>query len=280
MPSLRDLTRAVRVHPKALVAMLRVPAEGGNKAVLDLCARAKEGQLAAVYLAPFAKRRDDEGNEAWKSDAPFTRAVAAAKEVGDLAVFAELDLSAFLKSGRPGAVVDGWVEADAARENLGKAAITLAEAGADVVSVRGLVDGGVSAVREALEEAGLSHVNVLSLSVDLHGPLTELRPLGSDKQGDLLDPADLDGAMRQADFDVSEGADFLGVQPCLFSQDILRVLSEEHDLPLFARITDQEARAVEAMARGGMGSLQALVEALHTSLLRAGARCVVTPWTP
>lgn len=278
--ALRALTRSTRVPPEALVPVGRVPVEAAEEASAQWARQCVESGRLGLYLAPSAKRRDGEGSEAWNNDAPFVEGVRGARAVDpDLSLWAEIDLSVYLKSGRAAALVDGWIDAESARENLGKVAITLAEAGADVVSVRGVLDGAVSAVREALEEAGFDRVCVLALSADLHGPLTELRPSSAEKEADLLDPADLESILRQSDLDVSEGADFLGVQPCLFSQDILSALAEEHDLPIVARLSDQDVKAVESMARSGLGSLEVLSEAFHTALARAGARIIVTPWS-
>lgn len=278
-PALRRLVRSVRTRPDELVPYLRVPVEDPGRAAERLAEQAVERGHAAVYLAPTARRRDSEGTEAWRSDAPLVQAVHAARAAApELALFAELDLAVFHRSGRPGALTDGLIDAETAHEALGKSGITLGEAGVDVIGLRGLVDGGVGALREALDEADLDRIAILSFSADLHSPFAELRPATADKAADLLDPLDPGAILRQAEVDVSEGADLLGVQPSLLAQDVLRDLAEEHQLPLVARLSDQEAKVLEMTARSGAASAEEVASAVHGALQRAGARLVVTPW--
>lgn len=279
-PALRRLARSVRPSPDELVPYLRVPVDDPGRVSEQLAEQAVERGHAAIYLAPSARRRDSEGSEAWRSDAPLAQALHAARAAApELALFAELDLAVFHRSGRPGALTDGLIDAEAAHEALGKAGLTLGEAGADVLGLRGLVDGGVGALREALDEADLDRISILSYSADLHSPFAELRPATADKAADLLDPLDPGSILRQAEVDVSEGADLLGVQPSLLAQDILRDLAEEHQHPLVARISDQEAKVMEMAARSGTAPVEQLARAVHGALVRAGARLVVTPWT-
>ncbi len=276
--ALRGLVRSVRTGPAMLVPSLRVAVEDARPAE-QLAESALAAGHLGVYLAPAARRRDTEGSEAWRSDSPLAVALTAVRAATpELAIFAELDLALFLRSGRPAAISEGLVDLDIAHEALGKAALALAEAGADVLALRGQLDGGVGAVREALDDAGFDRVAVLAFSVDLHSPYAELRPQSADKAADLLDPLDPSAAMRRAEADLGEGADMLGVQPCALALDLVRDLVEEHPVPVVARITEHEAKAIEAAARAGVASLPELVEATHGALLRAGARFVATPW--
>lgn len=278
-PALRRLVRGVRPSPDALVPSARVGLEDPGQSGESLAEAALERGYAGIHLAPVARRRDQEGSEVWRSDAPLAQALTAARAAApELALMAELDLPLFVRSGRPGLVSEGLVDAETAQEALGKAAITLGEAGADVVGVRGQVDGGVHAVRGALDEAGLDRVAVLAYSADLYSPFTELRPVSAEKAADLLDPLDPGAVLRQADLDVADGVDLLGVQPSLLALDIVRELSDEHDQPIVARVTDQEERTLAAAARAGVAPLGLLAASVHGALIRAGARLVITPW--
>ena len=278
-PSLRRLSRSVRVSRDELVPSLRVPVDNPGREAESLAERALEEGYAGVFFAPSARRRDTEGSEVWRADSPMAQALYAARAAApELAIFAELDLSVYQRAGRPGVVADGLVDTDAAHEAIAKAGVTIGEAGADIIGLRGLVDGGVSALRESLDEAGLDRVGILAFSADLHTPFTELRPLSAEKAADLLDPLDPGSILRQAEVDIGEGADMVGIQPSLFAQDLFRELADEHQHPLVARITEREAKLVEAAVRAGIASLKETAAAVHGSLLRAGARIVVSPW--
>jgi porphobilinogen synthase len=279
-PTLRTLVRSIRTTPEELVPYLRVAVDDPGRGAEALAERALASGHAAVFLAPSAKRRDAEGSEVWRPDAPLAHALTAARAATpELVLIAELDLALFHRSGRPAVVAEGLVDIDAAHDAIGKAGTTLGQAGADVIALRGQADGGVTALREALDESGLERVAILAFSGDLHSPFAELRPRSADKAADLLDPLDPGALIRQAESDVGEGADMLGVQPCLLAQDLLRELFDEHQLPIVARITEHEAKTYESAARSGIASLAEVAAAAHGSLLRAGARLVVTPWT-
>lgn len=278
-PALRRLVRSIRLSPEELLPYVRLPVDEPGRAAEVVAERAVNEGFGGTYLAPSVRRRDAEGSEVWRDDSPLAQALHAARAAApELAVFAELDPALFLRSGRPAGVSEGLVDAEAAHEAIAKAGVTLGGAGADVLALRGLVDGGVSALREGLDEAGLDRVGILAMSADLHSPFTELRPVSAEKAADLLDPFDPGSILRQAEIDVSDGADMLGVQPCLLSQDLLRELAEEHQHPIVARISDQEARVVEAAVRSGLSSLDEVARAVHGSLVRSGARLVVSPW--
>ncbi len=278
-PSLRRLSRSIRQHPDELVPNLRIPVEDPGRAAESLAERALDAGHHGLYLSPSVRRRDTEGSEAWRADSPLAQALYAARAAApELAIFAELDLAVYHRTGRPALVSEGLVDAEAAHESIGKVGVTLGEAGADVLALRGQVDGGVGALREALDEAGLDRVGILSFSGDMYSPFTELRPRTAEKAADLLDPMDPGSVLRQAECDIADGADMLGIQPTFLALDLLRDLAEEHQHPLVARITEQEAKVLESAARSGLTSMSELAMVVHCSLIRAGARLVVTPW--
>lgn len=278
-PALRRLVRSQRPSPEELLPTLRLPVEDPAAAAEGLAEQVVERGFSGLFLAPAVRRRDAEGSEVWRADAPLPQALHAARATApELAIFAELDLAMFYRSGRPAVLTDGLADAESAHEAIGKAGVTLGHAGADVIALRGQVDGGVAALREALDEADLDRVGILAFSADLHGPFAELRPLSADKAADLLDPMDPGAVLRQAEVDAGEGADMLGVQPSLLAQDLLRELADEHQHPIVARISDHEAKMVEMAVRSGTGTLSEVSSAVHGALVRAGARLVATPW--
>lgn len=278
-PSLRRLVRSVRDHREELVPYLRIPIEEPGRAAETHAERAFDAGYQGIYLGPTVRRRDTEGSEAWRADSPLAQALYAARAaVPELAIFAELDLSVYHRNGRPALVSEGLVDAEVAHESISKAGVTLGEAGADVLALRGQVDGGVGALREALDEAGLDRVGILAFSADLYSPFTELRPRSAEKAADLLDPLDPGSVLRQAEFDIADGADMLGVQPSLLMHDLIRDLAEEHQHPIVTRLTEQEVKVLESSVRSGVATREELAASVHGSLIRAGARLVVSPW--
>src|SRR2546423_752442 len=83
-------------------------------------------------------------------------------------------------------------------------------------------------------------------------------------------------AMREAELDVMEGADFLMVKPATAYLDILRMVRERFDLPLAAYHVSGEYAMIKAAAeRGWIDEKRVMLETL-TSIRRAGADVILT----
>ena len=91
-----------------------------------------------------------------------------------------------------------------------------------------------------------------------------------------MDAANAREAMREAELDYAEGADFLMVKPATPYLDILRMVRERFDLPLAAyHVSGEYAMLKAAAERGWIDEKRAMMETL-TSIRRAGADVILT----
>jgi porphobilinogen synthase len=175
------------------------------------------------------------------------------------------------------------VDNDATLPNLARQAVSLAQAGADVIAPSDMMDGRVAAVRAALDEAGLAETPILSYAAKFasgfYGPFREAAestPSFGDRRAYQMDPANGHEAVREAALDVEEGADLLMVKPALPYLDVVAALKRAFDLPLAAYHVSGEYSMLKAAAeRGWLDYDRTLMESL-VAIRRAGADLVLT----
>lgn len=172
---------------------------------------------------------------------------------------------------------------DESLELLTKAAVSQAQAGADIIAPSNMMDGFVHAIRSGLDEAGFSHIPIMSYAVKyasaFYGPFRDAAnsaPQFGDRRTYQMDPSNAREALREAESDVQEGADFLMVKPAMAYMDIMRLLKDNFDLPLVAYNVSGEYAMVKAAAANGWINEQAIVLEMLTGMKRAGADIILT----
>ena len=175
------------------------------------------------------------------------------------------------------------VENDASVALLAKTAVSLAEAGADVVAPSDMMDGRVAAIRIALDDAGKHNTPILSYASKFasafYGPFREAAdsaPQFGDRRTYQMDGANLREAMREIEQDIAEGADMLLMKPAMPYLDVIREARQRFDLPLGAyQVSGEYAMLQAAFQRGWLEPERATLESL-LSIRRAGADFIVT----
>ncbi len=177
---------------------------------------------------------------------------------------------------------------EATVEELARAALAYARAGADCVAPSDMMDGRVAAIRAALDNNGCDQTVLMSYAAKFHsrlyGPFrvaAESTPRGAVLLGDRasyqIDPARPADALASAQRDAAEGADILMVKPGLPYLDILARLSDA--LPTYPWAVYEvsgEYAALEALAAQGLADgPRAHAEAWH-ALARAGAQIIIS----
>jgi porphobilinogen synthase len=241
-----------------------------------------------LFGVPDDAKKDRVGSDAWHNDGLVQQACRAIKRAcPELVVILDSCFDEYTSHGHCGVVMPeaGWpdVDNDATLENLGRVVVSQAKAGADLVAPSGMMDGFVTASREALDEAGYSHVGIMAYSAKyascFYGPFRQAAGTASGfghRKSYQMDPANSDEAIREAALDQDEGADVLMVKPALAYLDVIARLHEECDLPLAAyNVSGEYAMLKAAVEKGLVGEEQAVLEVL-TSIRRAGAGIILT----
>jgi porphobilinogen synthase len=179
----------------------------------------------------------------------------------------------------------GEVVNDATLEVLAETAVSQARAGADMVAPSAMMDGQVTAIREALDENNFEDIPIMAYAAKyascFYGPFREAAestPQHGDRKAYQMDPANGDEAIREITLDVSEGADIIMVKPALAYLDVIYRAKQEFDLPLAAYNVSGEYSMIKAAANlGWLDEEKAMTESL-TAIKRAGADIIITYW--
>jgi porphobilinogen synthase len=296
---LRSLVRETRLDLDDFVMPLFVgPSSHANPELPAMCRfsiedLAREADelvrlgVRAVLLFGIPDEKDEEGSGAYDEDGVIQVALRALRaRHPDLLLLTDVCLCEYTSHGHCGVIRDGEVANDESLELIARTAVSHAEAGADAVCPSDMMDGRVSAIRSALDDAGLEQTPIVSYAAKyasaFYGPFREAAestPSFGDRRGYQMDPANVREALRELEVDAGEGADVLMVKPALPYLDVIRAARERFDLPLAAyNVSGEYALVKAAAAKGWMDERAAALESL-TAIKRAGADFVVSYWT-
>ena len=244
--------------------------------------------LAGLLLFGLPAIKDEEASGAWAEDGIVQQAFRAFKPAAKkLLLIADVCLCEYTSHGHCGMVRkngdDYEIENDPSVSLLARTAVSLAEAGADIVAPSDMMDGRVGAIRDHLDDADLQQVPILSYAAKVasafYGPFREAAgsaPQFGDRRTYQMDGANLREAMREIDQDIAEGADMILMKPALPYLDVLRAARERLDVPIGAyQVSGEYAMLQAAFARGWLDRDRAIMESL-ISIRRAGADFTVT----
>jgi porphobilinogen synthase len=310
-PQLRALVRETTLGTDDFIAPIFVTAQRGaarpitsmpgvsqfpvDQAVREAEAIARAG-IRSVILFGIPAAKDALGSDAAAPEGVVQRAVRAIKAaVPELVVVTDLCLCEYTDHGHCGIVngtaghhdphlPEGYVLNDPTLELLGRIAVVQAEAGADIVAPSGMMDGGVAAIRDALDDAAFTHLPIMSYSAKyasgFYGPFREAAegtPQFGDRSSHQMDPGNAREALREHALDVAEGADLLMVKPALAYLDVIRLTRDAFpELPLVAYNVSGEYAMVKAAAQQGWIDERRVVLELLTGMRRAGADLIIT----
>lgn len=254
-----------------------------DQAVIEARAAQRLG-IGAVILFGIPDTKDSVGSGASDPDGVVQRAVRAIKkECPDVLVITDLCLCEYTDHGHCGILKKKEIDNDATLDRLGRIAVVQADAGADWVAPSGMMDGGVRAIRRALDAAGFSRTAVLAYSAKyasaFYGPFRDAAqsaPSFGDRRTHQMNPANVREALRETALDIREGADVVMVKPALSYLDVIRQIKDRFNVPLVAYNVSGEYAMVKAIAaRGWMDEARAIDEIL-VSIKRAGADLIIT----
>ena len=240
--------------------------------------------IKAFILFGIPAEKDEVGSQASSPDGIVQKALRLIKQdYPDLILIADTCLCEFTSHGHCGILDGETVVNDLSLDRLVQVAISQAEAGADIIAPSNAMDGYVAAIREGLDKSGFDMVPIMSYSVkfasSFYGPFRdagESAPAFGDRKTYQMDPANRLEALREAQSDEEEGADFLMVKPGLAFLDVLRDLRNQSDLPLVAYNVSGEYSMVKAVAAQGWIDERAVVMESLIGMKRAGADLIIT----
>ena len=296
---LRRLVRETTLVPSQLVLPLFVRSGNGirrpiesmpgvaqtspDELLRDANAAAEAG-VGGLILFGIPDRKDETGSEAWAEDGAVQKAVRTLKnEVPQLVVITDVCMCEYTSHGHCGILENGVVVNDATLELLSRAALSHAEAGADVIAPSDMMDGRVGAIRSALDSHGYSNTPILSYAAKYasgyYGPFrdaAESAPQSGDRKGYQMDSANADEALREVKADIEEGADAVMVKPAGPYLDIITRVKQATGYPVAAyQVSGEYSMICAAAERGWIERERVMMESL-LGIRRAGADFILT----
>ncbi len=242
--------------------------------------------IKAVILFGIPESKDELGSEAYSEEGIIARAIYEIKSaVPELVVIADACLCEYTSHGHCGILdKNGNVLNDPTLELLKKEAYVYAKMGADIIAPSGMMDGMVKAIRSALDENGFYNTAIMSYSVkyssSFYGPFrdaAESAPAFGDRKSYQMDFRNANEAIKEAQLDIEEGADYLMVKPALAYLDVINLIKREFPyMPLAAYNVSGEYSMVKAAAQNGWIDERAIVFEILTAIKRAGADIIIT----
>jgi porphobilinogen synthase len=256
--------------------------ESVRKEVVDT----RAAGVSAFVLFGVPATKDADGSASHDPDGIAQQGLRALREeLGqDAVLIADLCLDEYTDHGHCGVLTEaGEVDNDRTLEVYRKIAVAQAVAGADLVAPSGMMDGQVSAIREALDQAGYQHVGILAYAAKFasafYAPFrdaAECAPQFGDRTGYQMDPPNVDEAVREVMADIEEGADIVMIKPALPYLDVIRAAKDATRFPMAAYNVSGEYAIVKAAAERGWIDGRRVTKEVLTSIRRAGADLILT----
>lgn len=296
--ALRDLARETHVSSSDLIYPIFVEEDAQDftpVASMPGVVRIPEAKLAgevkamaadgikSIMMFGVSHRKDATGSDSLKSDGLLARMVKRAKDAApEMVVIADACFCEYTDHGHCGVIEGQHVHNDRTIDNLGRQAVIAAQAGADIIAPSSMMDGQVTAIREALDSEGFEDVPIMAYSSKFasafYGPFRAAAgcELKGDRKAYQMDPMNGREALRESLLDEAEGADMLMVKPGLAYLDILARLRERTLLPLAVyQVSGEYAMIKFAAAAGALDEKRVVRETLG-AFKRAGADLILT----
>lgn len=249
----------------------------------EIVQRAWSKGIRAIILFGVSSHKDEEGSDTWSENGLLARMIRAAKKAQpEILVISDNCFCEYTTHGHCGVVHDSDVDNDKTLANLQKQAVLAAQAGVDMIAPSGMMDGMISALREALDTAGFTHIPIMSYSTKFasafYGPFRDA--VDSSFKGSRntyqMDPANGREALAESMQDEAEGADILMVKPGSAYLDVLAHIRANSARPLAVYHVSGEYAMIKAGAAAGVIDEKSIVLETMTAFKRAGADLIIT----
>lgn len=250
----------------------------------EIISRCAESRIGGVLLFGIPAHKDESASSAYDDNGITQQAIRFIKKnYLELPVIADVCLCEYTSHGHCGVVKGDRILNDETLPLLCRMAVSMAEAGADIIAPSDMMDGRVGAIRSALDEKGFIETPVMSYSAKYasgyYSPFrdaAESAPAFGDRRTYQMDFANVREAVREVEDDIAEGADIVMVKPALAYLDVVRAVRESCNLPLAAYNVSGEYSMVKAAAKLGYIDEKRIVLENLTAIKRAGADIIIT----
>ncbi|WP_302290022.1 porphobilinogen synthase [Methanosphaera stadtmanae] len=253
---------------------------------VDFAGLLEDDGLTSVILFGIPDYKDEKASSAYDKNGIIQQTIKALKEQTNLVVLGDVCMCEYTDHGHCGIIKDNYVQNDETLKYLSKIAVSYADAGVDVVAPSDMMDGRVSAIREALDKNDYINTPIFSYAAKYastyYAPFRDAAdstPSFGDRKSYQMDPANFNEAIREVALDVQEGTDAIIVKPALAYLDVLREVKQTFKMPTIAYQVSGEYSMIQAGIEKGYITEDLLYETL-LSIKRAGADMIISYFVP
>lgn len=250
------------------------------------CEELKSLGIYAILLFGIPDTKDSIGSDALCEHGIIATAVREIKKAHpDMFVVTDLCFCEYTDHGHCG-IIDPHthsVDNDSTLKISGEQAVVHAKAGADMIAPSGMMDGIISTLRSALDEAGFVNLPIMSYSTKFasayYGPfrdVAESSPSFGDRRTYQMNPANAKEALRESLDDEAQGADILMVKPALAYMDVIKDISNHSKLPLAVYNVSGEYAMLKLAGREGLIDYDKVIMETMIGFKRAGADIIIS----
>ncbi len=253
-PVLRKMVRETRMDASSLIYPMfvregsgikeEIPAmEGQYRYTTDTMLYALEdlekAGVRSVMFFGIPDVKDEVGSGAYAEDGIVQRALREARaHFPEMYLITDVCMCEYTSHGHCGLLKGHDVDNDSTLELLAKTAVSHVQAGADMVAPSDMMDGRVLAIRNALDDHGYENTPIMSYAVkyasSFYAPFRDAAgsaPSFGDRKSYQMDFHNRKEALKEAQLDVSEGADIIMVKPAMTYLDIVREVADTVNVP-------------------------------------------------
>lgn len=131
----------------------------------EILAEISESSIAGILIFGIPKHKDELASGAYDENGITQQAIRYIKvKYPSMLIIADVCLCEYTSHGHCGVVCGHKILNDETLPLLSRMAVSLAKAGADIIAPSDMMDGRVSAIRNALDENGFADTPILSYS--------------------------------------------------------------------------------------------------------------------
>lgn len=244
----------------------------------------KDLHIRACMIFGIPEHKDALGTSAYDEAGIVQRAIRFIRTYDpDMYVIADVCMCEYTDHGHCG-ILDCHHEVDNDQTllMLNKIAISYANAGVDMIAPSDMMDGHITSLRTALDEAGYPYLPIMGYSAkyasSYYGPFrvaANSAPSFGDRKTYQMDYANAKEAMREMQADVDEGADIIMVKPALAYLDIVKEAKQTFQVPIAVYNVSGEYAMLKLAVTSGLVREEVIYESL-LSMKRAGADMIIS----
>lgn len=240
--------------------------------------------IKSVLLFGLPEDKDACGTSAFIENGIVQKAVREIKRLfPEILVVTDVCMCQYTEHGHCGIIDEKGVNNDETLEIIGKIALSHAKAGADVIAPSDMMDGRIAKIRTVLDENGFEDIAIMSyaakFSSAFYGPFRDAAksaPKSGDRKSYQMDFANGKEALKEALWDIEEGADIVMVKPAMSFLDVVYRIKENVNVPVAVYNVSGEYAMVKSAAKAGLIDEKSIIFESLMSMKRAGADIIIT----